>query len=304
MSITLLEAAKLVQNPLQRGVIEIFPRVSPVLERLPFFNVNGQAYVYNQEETLPGVAFRGINATYTESTGVVNPVTERLYVLGGISAVDRALVKTQGNVNNLRATYDGMKAKAVALEFTKKFFKGSSETDPNEFDGLETRLTGGQVINAGATSGGDALTPEKLDELIDAVQGGPDVLFMNKVMRRKVNTLMRSRGSAIETVSNAFGRQLDAYAGIPIAVIEQDKDGNEILPFTEANPGGGAAASTSIYAVRFGAAEWVSGLQAGAMDVEDLGLNSTKYETLIEWICGMGVFHPKAAARLRGVING
>ena len=44
MSITLLEAAKLVTDPLKRGVIEIFPRVSPVLERLPFFNVNGQAY--------------------------------------------------------------------------------------------------------------------------------------------------------------------------------------------------------------------------------------------------------------------
>ena len=303
MSITLLEAAKLVQNPLQRGVIEIFPRVSPVLERLPFFNVNGQAYVYNQEETLPGVAFRGINATYTESTGVVNPVTERLYVLGGISAVDRALVKTQGNVNNLRATYDGMKAKAVALEFTKKFFKGSSETDPNEFDGLEERLTGGQVINAGNTSGGDALTTDKLDELIDSVQGSPDVLFMNKALRRKVNALVRESAQATEAVSDAFGRRLFSYAGIPIAVIEEDKDGNLILPFTEENPGSGTAASTSIYAVRFGAAEWVSGLQAGAMDVEDLGLNSTKYETLIEWICGMGVFHPKAAARLRGIKN-
>lgn len=304
MSITLLEAAKLVQNPLQRGVIEIFPRVSPVLERLPFFNVNGQAYVYNQEETLPGVAFRGINGSYTESTGVVNPVTERLYVLGGISAVDRALVKTQGNVNNLRATYDGMKAKAVALEFTKKFFKGSSETDPNEFDGLEERLTGGQVISMGASDGGDTLTLAKLDEMIDAVQGTPDVLFMNKTMRRKVNNLMRAANQATETVSDAFGRQIPAYAGIPIAVVEQDKDGAEILGFTEPDlDNGDKSVCTSIYAVRFGSAEWVSGLQAGAMDVEDLGLNSTKYETLIEWICGMGVFHPKAAARLRGIKN-
>ena len=69
--LTLLEAAKLVQDPLKRGVIEIFPRTSPVLERLPFFNVNGQAYKYNIEETLPGIAFRGINESYTEDTGVV-----------------------------------------------------------------------------------------------------------------------------------------------------------------------------------------------------------------------------------------
>jgi len=157
MSLTLLEAAKLVQDPLKRGVIEIFPRVSPVLERLPFFNVNGQAYKYNQEETLPGIAFRGINESYTESTGIVNPQVEALYVLGGISSVDRALVKTQGNVNNLRAVYDSMKAKAAALEYTKKFFKGDNSTDPNEFDGLENRLTGDQVLDQGSTSGGDTL---------------------------------------------------------------------------------------------------------------------------------------------------
>ncbi len=303
MSITLLEAAKLVQNPLKRGVIEIFPRTSPVLERLPFFGVNGQAYVYNQEETLPGIAFRGINESYTESTGVVNPKTERMFVLGGLSAVDRALVKTQGNVNSLRATYDAMKAKSVALEFTKKFFKGDNADDSNEFDGLQERLTGDQLIDMGSSSGGDTLTLAKLDELIDAVQGGPDVLFMNKTLRRKVNTLIRSAGQATETVSDAFGRQLSSYAGVPVAVIEDDKDGSAILGFTEANPGGGSDVGSSVYAVRFGAAEWVSGLQAGDMDVVDLGLNRTKYETLIEWVCGLGVFHPKAAARLRGIKN-
>jgi hypothetical protein len=303
MALTLLEAAKLVQDPLKRGVIEIFPRVSPVLERMPFFNVNGQAYKYNQEETLPGIAFRGINESYTESTGIVNPQVEALYVLGGISSVDRALVKTQGNVNNLRAVYDSMKAKAAALEYTKKFFKGDNSTDPNEFDGLENRLTGDQVIDQGSTSGGDALTLDMIDELLDAVQGGADVLFMNKTLRRKVNSLVRSAGQAIETVSDVFGRQLMAYAGVPIAVIEEDKDGNQILPFTEENPGGGTAASSSIYAVRFGVAEYISGLQAGDMDVEDLGLNRTMYETLIEWICGLGVFHPKAAARLQGIKN-
>jgi hypothetical protein len=272
-----------------------------VLERLPFFSVTGQAYKYNREETLPGVAFRGINESYTESTGVVNPQVEALYVLGGISAVDRALVQTQGNVNSLRATYDSMKAKAVSLTFTKKFFKGDSESDPNEFDGLEKRLTGDQVIDAGSTSGGEELTLAKLDETIDQVQGSPDAIFCNKVQRREISSLARAANQATEPVNDAFGRQLQAYQGIPIAIIEDDKDGNPILGFTEDDCNGDAAECTSIYAVRFGAAEYVSGLQSGQMAVIDLGLNKTKYETLVEWICGMGIFHPKAAARLRGI---
>lgn len=305
MSLTLLEAAKLQQDPLKRGVIEVFPHTSPVLERLPFLSVAGNAYSYNTEDTLPGVAFRGINGSYTESTGVVNPVTEALKILGGMSDVDRALVKTQGNVNDLRSLQDGMKAKSTSLRFTKTFFKGDSETTATEFDGLENRLTGDQVIDQGATSGGDALTLAKLDEMIDAVQGGPDVLFMNKTLRRKVNTLIRAAGQATEAVSDAFGRQIPAYASIPIGVIEDDETGIEILGFTESNPGGGTAASSSIYAVRFGVGEFVSGLQCGDMDVIDQGLYSggVAYRTLIEWIVGLAVFNAKSAARLQGIKN-
>lgn len=305
MSLTLLEAAKLATDPLQRGVIEVFPRTSPVLERLPFLTVSSDSYKYNQEATLPGIAFRGIGEGYTESTGVVNPQVETLSILGGVSDVDRVLVKTQGNINNLRATHDGLKAKAAALKFTRTFFKGDNSTSPKEFDGLENRLTGDQVLDAGSTSGGDALTLDKLDDLLDSVAGGADVLYLNKTLRRKVNTLVRAAGQASEIVSDSFGRQLQAYAGVPMAVIEDDETGAAILDFTEDNPGGGAAASSSIYACRLGVSEFVSGLQCGSMDVIDQGLYSggTAYRTLIEWITGMAVFHPKAAARLRGIKN-
>lgn len=305
MSLTLIEAAKLSQDPLQRGVIEVFPRTSPVLERLPFLGVSSDSYKYNLEESLPDIAFRGIGESYTESTGVINPKTETLSILGGVSDVDRVLVKTQGSVNNLRAIHDGLKAKAAALKFTKTFFKGDNESTPREFDGLQIRLTGTQLIGAGSSSGGDALTLDKLDELIDAVNGGPDVLFMNKTMRRKVSDLVRSAGQATEVVSDAFGRQLSGYAGVPIATIEDDEDGNAILGFTEDCPGGGSSVGTSIYAIRFGVSEYVCGLQCGSLDVIDQGLYSggVAYRTLIEWICGMAVFHPKSAARLYGIKN-
>ena len=300
--LTLVEAAKLIQNPLQRGVVEVFPQTSPVLQHLPFLDVQGNAYSYNQEQTLPGIGFRGINEIYDESTGVINPQTEALKIFGGISKVDRAQVKTQGKVNDIRAVHDGMKAKAAALEFTKAFFKGNSTADADSFDGLEKRLTGSQVLDMGNADDGNPLTLDKLDELIDAVQGSPDMLFMNKTMRRKVNKLMRAAGQATETVSDAFGRQIAAYAGIPIGVIESDKDGNEILGFSEPDlDNGDKNVCTSIYAVRFGAKEWVSGLQAGILEVIDQGLQGIHYQTLIEWICSIAVFHPKAAARLRGI---
>lgn len=293
--LTLVEAAKLTQNPLKRGIIEIFPRTSPVLERIPFYPVTGMALVYNLEETLGGIAFRGINESYTPDTGVINPQTERLVILGGISQVDRALVKVQSGspVGSLRAIHDAQKAKAAALKFTKTFFKGDSLTDPKEFDGLEKRLTGAQVLNMA----GD-VTLAMVDKLLDRVQGGADVLFMNKTLRRKINALRRAAGQSTEVVSDVFGRQIDAYAGVPIGIIEDDNEGSAILGFDE------TGSTSSIYAVRFGVAEFVSGLQNGSMDVEDLGLvNGVFYQTLIEWICGLAVFHPKSAARLKGIEN-
>jgi hypothetical protein len=305
MSLTLIEAAKLRTQALQRGVVEVFPRSSAVLERMPFLPVASDSYKYNQESVLPGIAFRAIGEGYTESTGVINPVTESLCILGGVSDVDRALVKTQGNINDLRAIHDGLKAKSAALKYTRTFFKGNSAEDPKEFDGLEVRLTGGQKISAGDSSGGDTLTLAMLDALIDAVIGGPDVLFMSKTMRRKVNTLVRAANQAIETVNDAFGRIINAYAGIPIGIIENDEEDNPILGFTEAGEGGGGDVCTSLYAVRFGVQEYLSGLECGPMDVIDQGLYSggTAYRTLIEWITGMAVFHPRAAARLYGVKN-
>ncbi len=280
--LTLAEASKLIQNPLQRGVVETFARTSPVLQYLPFMDVNGNAYSYNVEQTLPGIAFREYNTCYTDSTGVVNPQTEKLFIMGGLSSVDRAIVKTQGSVNNIRAIHDNMKAKAAALEFTKTFFKGDNTTRSTEFDGLDERLTGAQSL----TYAGDAFTLDDVDALIDSIVGSPTVLFMSKNTRRQVNKLMRSANQATETVSGVFGEQIPAYAGIPIGVIEEDKDGTGIL------------ADGEIYAVRMGAQQYVSGLQAGGMEVIDLGLNCTQYQTLIEWICGLAIFHPKAAAKL------
>lgn len=288
---TLLEASKLTQDSLRSGIIEVFPRSSAVLERLPFFSRTGNSYRYSQEKELPSIGFRGLNESYTPDIGVLNPVTESLVILGGISQVDRALVKSQGSVNSLRAIHDGQKAKAASLEYTRCFFKGDSETNNKEFDGLQKRLTNDQVLDMDGT-----LALPKLDELIDSVQGSPDVLFMCKSLRRKVNALMRAAGQATETVSDAFGRQINSYAGIPIGIIEQDASGEDILGFDETGN------TASIYACRFGF-EWLSGLQNGSIDVEDLGLLETMCKTLIEWLTGLIVWHGKSAARLKGITN-
>lgn len=299
--LTMLEAAKLMNNPLQSGIVEIFARENPVLERLPFIDISGNAYRYNIEEALPGIAFRGINEGYAESTGIINPQMEALTIMGGDADYDVALVAMGNGSNDLRAAHDGMKAKSATLSWLKTFFDGDSSVQPREFDGLNRRLSGGtQELETGA-AGGSALTLDLLDELIDAVDGTPDVLLMNKWLRRKVNKLIRAAGQATEVVSDAFGRQINAYAGIPIGTVGEDAEKAEILGFDE-DDGSGNLDTASIYAVRFGF-DALHGIQTKPLEARDLGEIDSKpaLRTRTEWYSGMAIKHPKSAARMRWI---
>jgi hypothetical protein len=192
-----------------------------------------------------------------------------------------------------------MKSKALALTWTDTFFNGDVASNSKAFDGLRKRIGTPQTVVAGAN--GAALDISMLDELLDAVQGQPDVLFCSKAMRRKIKAVLQAHNAYMESSLDAFGRPVMSYGGVPIRVIETNTTGAEILDFNETM--GTDAATGSIFAVKFGAEQYVSGLQNGGMNVRDLGELNEKpvYRTRIEWYNGLAVFHPKACARLKGI---
>ncbi len=306
MALTIVEAAKL--NPgdvVRNSIIEMYARNSDILRELPFENIAGNALKFNREETLPGVGFRGVNEGYTESVGVLNPITESLVIAGGDLDVDKFIVDTMGA--NQRSVHEAMKVKALAHRWTLAFIKGDSSADPREFDGLQRRIPAGssQLIDAGATSGGDALSLYLLDTAISRVDN-PTHLLMNKTMALRLSQAARATtvGGYITYTINDFGQRVTAYNGLPILLADEDNTGAQILPFTEANPGGGAAASTSIYVLSLGEGA-VVGLQNGGVDVRDIGELEAKpvLRTRVEWYAGLSIFNGKSVARLRGVKN-
>lgn len=303
MSLTLLEAAKLSQNPVQSAIIEMYAMATDVMGALPFQGISGNALKYNREEALPGIGFRGVNEAYDESTGILNPVTETLAIAGGDLDVDTFIVKTMGM--DQRSIQESMKIKALALAWVSAFINGDSETNPRYFDGLKVRLTGDQLFYAGATAAGDALSLAKLDELIDRVEN-PTHLIMNKTMKRRLAAAARSSsiGGYITFTLDAFGRRVQQYNDLPILVADYDNAGTQILPFEEYGSTGSTGSSCSIYCVSFGDG-MLTGIQNGIMDVRDLGELETKpaYRTRVEWFAGLAAFHGKCAARLGGIKN-
>jgi hypothetical protein len=295
--LTQAEWAKLYPDPLQSGVVELIVEVNPIMQYMPWQNIAGAAYVYNREQTLPGIAFRGINDSYTESTGVVNRLAEPLKIMGGDLDVDRALISWSTNINDTRAIEDAMKIKSLSLTHLKTVFDGDSGTDPNEFDGLNVRLTGDQVIEAGAD--GAPLTLAMLDDLVDAVQGSPSLLVMNKKCRQLVRQAARSV-PGLTISKDDLGREVDQYYGVPIAYTEFDAAGNPILGFDETV--GTANDTASIYALSFGPGK-MFGAQTSPISARDLGELESKpaYRTRVEHYGTIVLQHPRCAARLKGV---
>ncbi|MCO1338082.1 hypothetical protein BJH93_04110 [Kocuria polaris] len=317
MALTLVESAKLSRDELQRGVIETFIQSSPILDRIPFLPIEGNAYAYNEEGTLPGVEFRAVNGSYSESTGTVVQRTETLSILGGDADVDRFIQQTRSNVNDQRAVQTAMKIKAASYKFQDTFFNGDVAVDTNSFDGLKKRLTGAQVIDAGTDgapvlgTNGDAAHDffDILDELlgqVPGINGSNGAIYANAQILGKIRSAGRRIGGTEIVREDLTGKRVLQYNGIPLLEAGADAAGNLILPQTETV--GASTDTSSIYAVKYGQDEGdqaVTGLTNGGVMVDDLGQLQEKpaLRTRIEFYTGLATFGGKAAARLRGVRN-
>lgn len=318
MALTLVESAKLSQNQLARGVMETFVQLNPILDRVPFMPIEGNAFAYNEEGTLPGVEFRAINGAYTESTGTVNQKTESLVILGGDADVDKFIVQTRGNLNDQRATQTALKVKAASYKFTDTFFNGDVTGDVNSFDGIKKRLIGAQVFAGGTNGipvlgngGTDAQTffdaLDNLVSLVPGLNGDNGAIYANSSILGKIRSAGRRLGGVEMVREDLTGKRVLQWNGIPILDPDTTAAGVKVLPQTETQ---GTAVGTvaSIYAVKYGQDEGdgaVTGLTNGGVQVYDLGEIDAKpaYRTRIEFYCGVGIFSGKAAARLTGVLN-
>jgi hypothetical protein len=301
---TLLEYSKSYKDPLRQAVIEILVESSQLFQMIPFDNIPGAGLAYNVEAALPGIGFRGVNEGYTSSVGVWNPAFEPLVIAGGDMDFDKFQLATMGM--GRRAQQTSAKLRALALKWLQTFIKGDAATEPRSFDGLQSRLVGSQLVPAGATSGGDALSLLVLEDAISRVDPGASgvTLMMNEKMVIRLSEAARKTtvGGTVNYTVNNFGQRVASWNGYPIVVVRKDNTNTDILGFTEANPGGGSAVGTSIYVVSLSEGH-VHGIQNAPPDARELGEIHEKpvFRTRVEWFCGLAVEHPESATRIWGI---
>jgi hypothetical protein len=314
-AMTLAQAMLLEKDVLKKGVLEIFVDENPLLQRLPFMEIEGNSLMYDYEVSLPGVGFRAVNEGYSAEHGRVAQRSVGLTIFGGDLDVDNFIIKTRSSVNDQRAIQEEAQLKSMSLTWLKYFFDGDRTTSGNEeFDGVNILLADTFHGSGGAAGRAMIDTPQtdgyyanvdlvdSLDEAMDDVIGGSKskVILANKTARRWLTKLTRADGQ-ISIDRDSWGYQTNQYAGVPILEIEDDADGSEVLGFDETT--GNSDVTASIYVARLETG-YCQGLQNGGMDVRDLGELESKpvQRTRVEWFQAISLMHPRALKRVKGLL--
>jgi hypothetical protein len=203
-------------------------------------------------------------------------------------------------------------------------FNGSPAVDPNQFQGLSSRIGGSQVISAG-TNGG-ALVLDAVVQLQDQTVGtdnGKKPLMMCKQIRRDLSSTVRAEARGMG-VFDASGTQLLKFNDSPVVVFDEFGAPQPALTATET--WGSSNVTGSIWCLALGGEVDEENLQGivkkqnapggpapvgqgpdaipgnfspiGYKNVGDFG---EYYKDLVEACMTIATFHPRCATRYAGI---
>ena len=263
MAITLVEAKRGMADKVDQQIVDMFRRSSLLLDRMTFDNAispgtggSTLVYGYTQLKTPSTAAVRAINAEYKPDEAIREEKTAKAVIMGGAFQVDRVIQSTSGAIDELVFQADE-KVKAVSNFFTNAVINGTTDTT---FDGLKTLLMGSSTEY---TATADLTTSanidanyqhflDELDEFISGLDGGADMLIMNRKMLAKLRGIAR-RAGYFASSRDEFGRVVETYNGITLMDAGQYFDGtNSVDIVADTTAASGIPGTSDIYAVKFG----------------------------------------------------
>lgn len=309
---TLSEYAKLANDEVVAGIFENVVTESQLARHLQFESFEGNSLVYNRENVLPTAATFAVGSLLTDTEPTFTKKTASLTEIYVQSPLDRFVMMTRGNVQSQEAALFSSMSKSIGRKIADLTITGEPESTTTQWEGLdslvrsETRM---MAMDDGVVDGPGVaeteLTLDRLDAMIDEVEfGGPQILIMNKRMRRKLTSLSRASGSGILTTEiNEFGQQVSRYSGIPIVIedfITNSEEYNDSSTWA-------SSTATSIFAVRLGRAnQGYTIIHNGTVlqpDIQTIGIKESKNENLYRIVVYLQAitYSAKAVSALGGI---
>lgn len=316
MAITLAQAKVGMADKVDQQVVDMFRRSSLLLDRMTFDNAispgtggSTLVYGYTQLKTPSTAAVRAINTEYTPGEAIREEKTAKAVIMGGSFQVDRVIQSTSGAIDELVFQADE-KVKAVSNFFTNAVINGTNATT---FDGLKVLLTGSSTEYT-ATS--DLTTSanidanyqhflDELDEFISGLDGGADMLIMNRKMLGKLRGIAR-RAGYFSSSRDEFGRTVETYNGIALMDAGQYFNGTNSVDIVADTPASSSAAGTSdIYAVKFGLDAFHGISPTGTKVVQTYMPNLMEPGAVkkgeVELVAGVALKNTLKAGRMKGI---
>jgi len=324
-SVSLAEYALMSNNPLVQAVTYSLILNGSVMQDIPLVTkktliANGVRF----EGNLPTVTWSQLNAEGVTTKGTPTPYQESAFFTRNYIDVDKFFVQDVNAIGNPRATQEEAYLKALTYEQNFRFFKNDHITgDANSFVGLRYRIDNGgtygvrpenKIDGAGVDLSQANITTktanqflEFLDQLlwsVDSPDGQGVVLYMNEVMKRRLNLALRTLGTSggLNITQDQFNRTIQSYKSAVLRDAGYKADqATRIITTTEAANGIADTGSTytSIYAVNY-SMDHFFGWQFEPPNVQDLGLinNGVIYRTLIDWAVGLMNTSTRSLGRL------
>ena len=316
MAITLAQAKAGMADKVDQQVVDMFRRSSLLLDRMTFDNAispgtggSTLVYGYTQLKTPSTAAVRAINTEYTPGEAIREDKTAQAVIMGGSFQVDRVIQSTSGAIDELVFQADE-KVKAVSNFFTNAVINGNNATT---FDALKALLTGSSTEYT-ATS--DLTTSanidanyqhflDELDEFISGLDGGADMLIMNRKMLGKLRGIAR-RAGYFSSSRDEFGRTVETYNGITLMDAGQYFNGTNSVDIVADTPASSGVAGTSdIYAVKFGLDAFHGISPTGTKDVQTYMPNLMEPGAVkkgqVELVAGVALKNTLKAGRMKGI---
>jgi hypothetical protein len=305
MAVSLIQAAQEHANNgdyRKAGITAAFAAATPLLTALPMFNMSqgaGASYSWIEEGVMATAAFRALNSSYTAGEDKSRPRSVPLKIAGGTCQVDRAIVATMGE--QVRTARIMGKVKAVSQMVGYKLIHGDAGSTAEELDGLVNRFAIGGSRAVANTSAPAALSMKKLDEALDETEGRGTHILLNRATARNITAYLRGSGTAVEIAQDAFGNQVQAYAGKPFIIADPVNvdSAYRALPFTE------ASSTCSLFVLNLGLDQLHGVSGPGGLAIEDIGVSDTGILRghLIEWLLALADEGPRCVTRLTGITD-
>ena len=316
MAITIEQAKVGMADKVDQQVVDMFRRSSLLLDRMTFDNAispgtggSTLVYGYTQLKTPSTAAVRAINTEYTPGEAIREEKTAKAVIMGGAFQVDRVIQSTSGAIDELVFQADE-KVKAVSNFFTNAVINGTASTT---FDGLKVLLTGSSTEY---TATADLTTSanidanyqhflDELDEFISGLDGGADMLIMNRKMLGKLRGIAR-RAGYFSSSRDEFGRNVETYNGIVLMDAGQYFNGTNSVDIVADTPASSGVAGTSdIYAVKFGLDAFHGISPTGTKVVQTYMPNLMEPGAVkkgeVELVAGVALKNTLKAGRMKGI---